>query len=101
MSFFRSLPPPWPSCSHTFPERGGSREGDMLKKNLLMLAGMTILLLLALGTTLDEPHSFMSAVYVDVSQTEQGFEPRDAYAFCNLHSKTLLFCGRIIVEMAL
>jgi sulfatase modifying factor 1 len=49
----------------------------MLKKNLLMLAGLAVLLLLGLGTTLHEPHSFMSAVYVDDPRIEQGIEPRD------------------------
>ncbi len=50
---------------------------DVLKKNLLMLVGMAVLLFLGLGTTLDKPHSFMSAVYIGDSQIEQGLEERD------------------------
>ncbi len=49
----------------------------MLKKNLLMLAGLAVLLVLGLGTTLDEPHSFMSAVYVGDPEIEQAMLRRD------------------------
>jgi len=37
----------------------------LVKKNILSLAGLSILLLMALGTAADSPHSYMSAVYVD------------------------------------
>jgi formylglycine-generating enzyme required for sulfatase activity/Leucine-rich repeat (LRR) protein len=50
---------------------------EVLKKNLLMLVGMAVLLFLGLGTTLDEPHSFMSAVYVGDSEIEPGLEQHD------------------------
>jgi sulfatase modifying factor 1 len=49
-----------------------------IKKNILSLVSLTILLLMGLGTALDAPHSYMSAVYEEDSAAgrdirEEGF----------------------------
>jgi formylglycine-generating enzyme required for sulfatase activity len=50
----------------------------MIHRNILTLMGLSLLLLIGLGTTGgDAPHSYMSAVYLEDSATDQDIEKAD------------------------